>query len=91
VEKLILGVVEKHVTLPFEMIPNFDVNDLDLSQSRWSDVCPGCQKSFNAKLDFIGQRVTGKQCGEKFYFPWWNPVPATIAGVFPSVFQPPQQ
>jgi hypothetical protein len=70
--------------IPFEMIPNFDVNGLDLSQSRWSGSCPGCQKSFNAKLDFIGQKVNCKQCGNKFVFPWWNPVPTTITGVFPQ-------
>ena len=74
----------EHIDIPFEMIPNFDVNSLDLSQSRWSGTCPGCQKPFNAKLDFIGQKVTCKQCGETFVFPWWNPVSATIAGVFPS-------
>ena len=83
ITKQALATLEQ-VDIPFEMIPNFDVNGLDLSQSRWSGTCPGCQKSFDAKLDFIGQRVTCKQCGEKFMFPWWNPVPVTIGGVFPS-------
>jgi len=73
-----------HFDIPFEMIPSFDVNNLDLSQSRWSGICPSCQKSFGAKLDFIGQRVTCKQCNETFEFPWWNPVPATIGGGFPA-------
>jgi DNA-directed RNA polymerase subunit RPC12/RpoP len=86
VTKQALATLE-HTDIPFEMIPNFDVNGLDLSQSRWSGTCPGCQKEIKAKLDFIGQKVTCKQCGEKFLFPWWNPVPATIAGVFPSEVQ----
>jgi len=73
----------EHCDVPLEMIPNFDVNTFDLSQSRWSGTCPGCQKTINAKLDFIGRRVTCKECGEKFVFPWWNPVPETIGG-FPG-------
>jgi len=77
-----------HSDIPFNIIPNFDVNGLDFSQSRWSGSCPGCQKSFNAKLNFIGQRVTCKKCGETFEFPWWNPVPETIAGMLPNVFDP---
>jgi hypothetical protein len=83
ITKEALGMIE-HSDIPFEMIPNFDVNGLDLSQSRWSGACPSCQKSFNAKLDFIGKRVVCKQCNEKFEFPWWNPVLTTIAGVFMS-------
>ncbi|MDR0328792.1 MAG: AAA family ATPase [Planctomycetaceae bacterium] len=74
----------EYTDIPFEMIPNFDINGLDLSQSRWSGTCSGCQKTINAKLDFIGQLVTCKQCGEKFDFPWWSPVPETIGGGFPS-------
>ena len=71
----------QYCDVPFEMIPNFDVNALDLSQSRWSGTCPSCQKSINAKLDFIGQQVTCKECGEKFQFPWWNPLLASIGGI----------
>jgi len=71
----------KHCDIPFEMIPNFDVNGLDLSQSRWSGTCPSCQKSMDAKLDFICQRIVCKECGEKFWFPWWNPIPASIGGI----------
>ena len=79
----------EHCDIPFEMIPNFDVNNLDLSQSQWNGTCPGCQKSFDAKMDFIGRRVTCQNCGKKFVFPWWNPVPTTIAGIFPSTFTKP--
>jgi Holliday junction resolvasome RuvABC ATP-dependent DNA helicase subunit len=71
--------------IPFEMISNFDINNLDLSQSRWTGCCPSCQKSFAAKLDFIGQQVKCK-CGQKFEFPWWNPVPTSIGGIFPNIF-----
>ena len=74
----------EHTDIPFEIIPNFDVNGLDLSQSKWSGTCPQCQKSFNVKLDFIGQRVLCKQCNNKFWFPWWNPVQETIAGICPN-------
>lgn len=74
--------------IPFEMIPNYDVKNLDLSQSRWSGCCPGCQKSFDATVDFIGQQVKCK-CGHQFKFPWWNPVPSSIGGILPNVFSKP--
>jgi ribosomal protein L37AE/L43A len=77
--------------IPFEMIQNFDVKNLDLSQSRWSGTCPGCQKTLDAKLNVIGQWVTCKTCGKEFEWPWWYPIPSTIVGVFPSIFQSPQQ
>jgi len=84
VTKQALSLLERS-DVPLEMIPNFDVDALDLSQSRWNGVCPGCQKEFNAKkIDFIGQQVACKQCGETFDFPWWNPVPETIGGGFPG-------
>jgi len=83
VTKQALATLE-HSDVPLEMIPNFDVNALDLSQCRWSGTCPGCQKEITTKQDFIGQRVTCKQCNEKFVFPWWNPVPATIGGILPA-------
>ena len=69
--------------IPFEMIPGFDLRTLDFSQIRWSGSCPGCQKHFDAKRDFIGQRVQCN-CGRQFEFPWWNPVLATITGIFPN-------
>lgn len=71
--------------IPFEMIPNFDMGNLDLSQSRWSGCCPACRNSFDVPLDFIGRQVKCK-CGEIFKFPWWNPVPASLGGVLSNVF-----
>jgi len=79
VTKTALGTLEQ-TDIPFEKMANFDAKQLDLSQSRWSGICPGCQKKFEAKLDFIGQKVQCK-CQQTFKFPWWNPVTGTISGV----------
>jgi hypothetical protein len=82
ITKEALATIE-HFDIPHEMVAGFHAQNLDLSESRWSGTCPYCQKEINAKLDFIGRRVVCKQCNEEFEFSWWNPVVATISGVFP--------
>jgi hypothetical protein len=72
------------------MISSFDTNNLDFSQSRWNGVCPDCQKQFDAELEFIGQSFEC-ECGHSFLFPWWNPVPTTIIGTLPLIFNTPQE
>ena len=70
----------EHPDIPFGMVSEFNTQNLDISQSRWNGICPGCQQKIKAKLDFIGKRVTCK-CEQKFVFPWWNPIPESIAGI----------
>jgi hypothetical protein len=76
--------------IPFEMIAGFDMGNLDFSQSRWHGICPNCRKKFEVKLELLGQRVKC-ECKHFFLFPWWNPIPATITGTLPLIFNTPQE
>ncbi len=39
----------------------------------WKGQCPSCQKVFRAEIERIGRSVKCG-CGEKFRFPFWNPI-----------------
>lgn len=56
----------------YETVPDFDWNTLDLSQSKWKAECPGCGNLKRAGVQFLGERVTCKGCGQSFSFPWWK-------------------
>ena len=83
-------VMIEHVDIPFEMVSGFNAQNLDISQSRWSGMCPDCQHKIDAKLEVIGQKFKC-ECQQTFVFPWWNPVPETIVGIQSDVFGSPQE
>jgi ATPase family associated with various cellular activities (AAA)/AAA lid domain len=72
--------------IPFGMATRIDVRNLDLTESLWLAECPGCGKSRKSGIKFLGRRVSCK-CGQKFPFPWWNPVPGTLKGLPPEVLE----
>lgn len=69
--------------IPLGMVSGFDLPGIDLSNSRWMGECPGCKKTSQCGVKYIGQSVTCK-CGQKFVFPWWNLKADTVHG-FPAV------
>lgn len=89
ITKEALAMIE-HSDIPFEMVSGFNAQNLDISQSRWSGMCPGCQHKIDAKLETIGQSFKCK-CQQVFSFPWWNPVPESIVGIQSNVFGSPQE
>ena len=89
ITKEALGTLE-HLDIPFEMVSGFNAQNLDISASRWSGICPGCQHKIDAKLEAIGQKYQC-ECQQTFIFPWWNPVPESIVGIQSSVFGSPQE
>ena len=89
ITKEALAMIE-HSDIPFDMISGFNAQNLDLSESRWSGICPGCQHKFDAKLEAIGQQFKC-ECQQAFIFPWWNPVSETIVGLQSDVFDSPQE
>ena len=70
--------------IPMEMVGDVGSAHLDLAQSRWRGICPGCQRTIDAKLEFIGQRVQCK-CRQSFVFPWWNPIASSIPEPFGNI------
>jgi hypothetical protein len=56
-----------------------------LEQARWEAACPRCGKQSTGGSKYLGQQVACG-CGQKFFFPWWCPVTATIKGVPSGAF-----
>ena len=89
ITKEALATIE-HSDIPFEMVSGFNAQNLDISESRWSGICPGCQHKIDANLEAIGQNYKC-ECQQTFIFPWWNPVPESIVGIQSNVFGSPQE
>jgi len=67
--------------ISFESVKGIDVTGIDFTEAIWTGVCPGCQSRSRGSLKFLGQKVTCKKCGQKFFFPWWSVDPATVRGI----------
>ena len=68
--------------IPLGMVSGFDLPNIAMSPSRWMGECPGCKKTRQCGVKYIGQSVTCK-CGQKFVFPWWNLKTDSVHG-FPT-------
>lgn len=60
------------------------------AESKWEGECPGCGKAVKAGIKFLGQKAICK-CGVRFFFPWWNLVAESVAGLPEGLFLPSRQ
>lgn len=51
---------------------SLDDDAVDVTDFRWSAVCPGCQKAKKVDVKFLNQSVKCA-CGARFTFPWYWP------------------
>ena len=72
--------------IPLSMVSGIDLQSIDITQSRWIGECPGCKKTSQCGVKYIGQSVNCK-CGQKFVFPWWNLKVDSVPG-FPAALSP---
>lgn len=90
------GIVDRNqlTTLDAPDIPSmagaFEPTPTLFADSKWEGECPGCGKVVKAGVRFLGQKAVCK-CGVQFFFPWWNLVPESVAGVPDALLVPSRQ
>lgn len=90
------GAVDKNqlTTLDTTDIPypatSFEPTPALFADSKWEGECPGCGKGVKAGIKFLGQKAICK-CGVRYYFPWWNLVTESVAGLPEDIFMPSRQ
>jgi len=73
--------------LSFEFVRNADRNQIDASNARWLAECPNCGTRSRGTSKVLGRRMSCKECGEVFLFPWWSLEPNTVKGVSAEMLQ----